>query len=86
MELTASKSNLRARRFWKLTDDDLDRSAEQEAGDDRLGEEPRDPPHLEHRQHEKQHSRHQGHRTNQLWGLVVRPARLLSNTQGWAVR
>ena len=49
--------------------DDVDRGARQEAGDDRAGQEPRDPAEAQHRQQEEQGAGHQRDRRHELGGL-----------------
>ena len=44
----------------KLADDDVDRRAEEEAGDHRTGQELGDPAHPEHRQDQEEHARREG--------------------------
>ena len=58
----------------QLTDHDVDRRARQEAGDHRLGQEPRDPAHPEDGEQQEQHPGNERDRRHQLRGLVAADA------------
>ena len=64
-----SPDAVRPGQLRQLADDDVDRGARQEAGDDRAGEEPRDPAEAQHRQQEEQRAGHQRDRRHELGGL-----------------
>ena len=61
---------LRPGQLGQLSDHDVDRRAEEEAGHDRSRQELRDPPHLEHCEEEEERSRDQGDTGNERRDVV----------------